>query len=61
MRSMDAKPFPRPGTPGAQRYGCMCPVTWPNQGTDENPIILDVNCPLHGKQALEEHLKGPRH
>lgn len=58
---IEAEPFPFPGTPAARKYGCLCPVSEPRQGTEESPLVLHTNCPLHGVKAYEEHLKGPRH
>ena len=58
---IEAESFPFPGTPAARKYGCLCPVSVPRQGTQQSPLILHTNCPLHGVKAYEEHLKGPRH
>jgi len=61
--SMEAEPFPYPGTPAARRYGCICPGQSMGAGVGSlsNPWVLDVDCPLHGESAYEEHKKGPRH
>ncbi len=60
-RVFEVRRFPDPGTPEARLYGCVCPVSKPNQGTENYPIVLHINCPLHGLKAFEEHQKGPRH
>jgi hypothetical protein len=63
FRSMETEPFPYPGTPAARRHGCICPdqCSGADVGSLSKPWVLDVNCPLHGETAYEEHKKGPRH
>ena len=56
MGPIEAEGFPDPGTPAARLHGCICPVSNPNQGTEDNPIIMYIDCPLHGWKAYEEHL-----
>ena len=58
---MDSEPFPSPGTIAARKHGCICPNAKADQGSSENPWLLDRDCPLHGEVAYEEHRKGPRH
>jgi hypothetical protein len=58
---MEAENFPLPGTLAARGLGCTCPESKPPAGTFDDPWILDIKCPWHGKQAFEEHIKGARH
>lgn len=60
LGAMETEPFPYPGTAAARRHGCTCPDQRPG-GSLSAPWILDVDCPLHGETAYEEHKKGPRH
>ena len=58
---MEGKDFPLPGTLAARGIGCTCPAAKPVAGTFDDPWILDTECPWHGEQAFEEHMKGARH
>jgi hypothetical protein len=60
--NMETEPFPYPGTSAARRHGCICPDQVNPWVLDlSKPWALDVDCPLHGETAYEEHKKGPRH
>jgi hypothetical protein len=61
FQTIEAEPFPFPGTLAARKHGCICPDAQRNQGSFNNPIVLDQDCPLHGEGAHAEHQKGPRH
>lgn len=58
---MESRDFPLPGTIAARVIGCTCPESKPDAGTSDDPWILDIECPWHGKRAFEEHIKGARH
>jgi hypothetical protein len=61
FKDMEAERFPYPGTSAARRHGCICPDQLHPCVLDlSNPWLLDVDCPLHGEAAYEEHKKGPR-
>lgn len=53
---------PKPGSPEAQKAGCLCPVLDNNHGkgcgyldADGNPTFwIDMACPIHGGTTKED-------
>jgi hypothetical protein len=58
---LELEGYPKPGTPTARRYGCCCPVANPHQRAFDDPVLIHMDCPLHGLKTYEEYLKGPWH
>jgi len=48
FQTIEAEPFPFPGTLAARKHGCICPDAQRNQGSFNNPPDLELHAVAFG-------------